>query len=45
MSSMGTDYPFEMIRTRQRSAATMSAGSDDATAKIVGGNAKRLLGF
>ena len=42
---MGTDYPFDMMES-DPIGHVMSAGFDDATvAKIVGGNAQRLLGL
>jgi aminocarboxymuconate-semialdehyde decarboxylase len=42
---MGTDYPFDMMEA-DPVGHVMDAGFDDATAaKIVGGNAKKLLGL
>jgi aminocarboxymuconate-semialdehyde decarboxylase len=42
---MGTDYPFDMMDS-DPVGHVMSSGFDDETAaKIVGGNAKRLLGL
>ena len=42
---MGTDYPFDMMEA-DPIGHVMSAGLDEASvAKIVGGNAKRLLGL
>ncbi len=42
---MGTDYPFDMMES-DPIGHVMSAGFEEATvAKIVGGNARRLLGL
>jgi len=42
---MGTDYPFDMMEA-DPIGHVMSAGLDAASvARIVGGNAKRLLGL